>query len=295
MSNKKVAQRCSEGNTGTSELKKSRTFCFTNYDVEHPIIFNESDMRYLIQGYEICPSTGRPHLQGYMALKVQMSRNAWNKKYGPHNCRYADGDADQNKIYCSKDGKFTEFGKLPISGERNDLEQLKNRIIEGTKVDEITMENPMMYHQYGRTLERIETIVNRGKYRTWMTEGIWLHGKTGSGKSHAAFQGYNPEEYYIWNDDNGWWDGYKGQEIVIINDFRGQIKYGELLNLIDKWPHSVPRRNHEPWPFLAKKVIITSSLKPQEVYNNLYENDKIDQLLRRLQVTDLGSAAHPST
>jgi hypothetical protein len=87
-----------------------------------------------------------------------------------------------------------------------------------------------MYHQYGRTLHKIEDIVLRTKYRSWMTTCTWYYGPTATGKSHRAFEGFNPITDYVWADDNGWQDGYTGQPRVIINDFRGDIiKYNELL------------------------------------------------------------------
>ena len=89
---------------------------------------------------------------------------------------------------------------------------------------------------------------------------------------------------YRFPDDNGWWDGYTGEDIVIINDYRGSLTYSFLLNLVDKWPMSVRRRCREPVPFLAKHVIITSSEPPWEVYNNLSANDSLDQLHRRFSV-----------
>ena len=76
-------------------------------------------------------------------------------------------------------------------------------------------------------------------------------------------------------NDGGWWDGYTGQETVIINEFRGGIAYSELLDLLDKYPKTVRRRCREPVPFLAKRVIITSVLQPKEVYCNLAENDTL--------------------
>ena len=117
-----------------------------------------------------------------------------------------------------------------------------------------------------------------------MTEAVWIYGATGVGKSHHAFEGYDPATHYIWSHDKGWWDGYNGHPIVIMNDYRGEIAYNNLLKLIDRWPEKVSRRGREPTQFLAKKVIITSSLSPSDVYKNRMEEDKLEQLLRRCEV-----------
>lgn len=198
------------------------------------------------------------------------------------------GTLKQNKKYCTKENNYTEFGKLPNQGERKDLMELKDDIINGDiTVEEILIEDPIKYHQYGRTLEKLEDITLRTKYRTEMTEGIWLHGATGTGKSHEAFKNFDPETHYVLPNDNGWWDGYKGQEIVIINDFRGEITYNQLLQLVDKYPMSVKRRNREPMPFVSKKVIITSSLSPDKIYHNRMDEDNIEQLNRRFNIKEL--------
>ena len=129
----------------------------------------------------------------------------------------------------------------------------------------------------------------RKRFRTEMTQGIWYHGPTAVGKSHKAFEGFDPQTHYVWklNEKSGWQDGYAGQETVIINDFRGEIPYNEMLQLVDKWPHSVPRRGREPAPFLAKTVIVTSSLSPAQVYHRRAEEDSLNQLLRRFDVIEL--------
>lgn len=66
-----------------------------------------------------------------------------------------------------------------------------------------------------------------------MAEGLWLHGRTGVGKSHRAFEGYHPETHYVWKMDGGRQDGYVGQETVIID---GEIPIYDLLMLLKKWP-----------------------------------------------------------
>lgn len=276
--------------------RKARNYCFTlNNPTEKEMLLMEyfagpkNDYKiisYIIFGEEIAPTTGTKHLQGYFELTSPRSKKYVNDLFG--NRLYLEerkGSQKQAIEYCKKDGKWIEGGTPKNQGGRNDLIELKNRILNGeTTVDEITLNNPIMYHQYGRTLNKIEDLVNRDKYRTWMTTCNWYFGPTGVGKSHTAFDSFDIKTHYVWEDDNGWQDAYAGQETVIINDFRGNITFNELLKIIDKYPHKLRRRCREPVQFLAKHIIITSSLHPSEIYHNISENDKITQLYRRIKI-----------
>lgn len=271
----------------------SRLWAFTNYklDFDYENYYKTTSAEYILYGQEVCPKTGRVHHQGFIYFKnARKSKKGVAKQLDKCHVEICKGSIDQNFDYCSKDGKITEIGRRPQQGKRTDLISIKNKIMEGkTTVDDICVENPIAYHQYGRTLNKLEDIALRKKYRKWMTQCDWIWGPTGVGKSHIAMKKYyaEPENCYIYPNDNGWWDAYKGQETVIINEFRGGIPYGELLELIDKWPKQVRRRNREPVPFLAKKIIITSSLPPEEVYHNLSYNDSLDQLKRRINLKHL--------
>lgn len=197
------------------------------------------------------------------------------------------GSLQQNDAYCSKDGQLVELGQRPAQGDRHDLKDVVNDIRTGKrKADDIAVEDPVFYHMYGRTLAKAEDILSRKRFRTDMTKGIWYWGPTGVGKSHRAFDGFDPDTHYVKPLDDQWWDGYTGQKVVILNDFRGQITYSELLTLVDKWPHSVKRRNREPIPFVAETVIITSALPPEDVYHNISARDSLDQLRRRFTITN---------
>lgn len=240
---------------------------------------------YVIIGKEIAPNTGTKHLQGYLYFKNARSFNSIVKKCSKWHLEICKGNAQQNIDYCKKGGDYEEWGTPPKQGKRNDLNLIKDEIINGKKVDDLIIENPMVYHQYGRTLNKLEDLSMRKKFRTEMTIGLWYYGETGTGKSHKAFKGYTANTHYLLPNDNGWWDAYTQQETVIINDFRGEIPYNQLLQLVDKFPFSVKRRNKEPIPFISKTVIITSSLAPHEIYKNRNEEDKIEQLLRRFTVT----------
>lgn len=283
---------------------ESKNFCFTHFDNHHNVpVIDPNFYSYLMMGREICPETGNTHWQCFIVFKeaekwlnvVKFLTESLGKHPRVESCK---GTVDHNTEYCSKEQDYYEIGCRPRThqstgvgrGKRTDLTAIFDRVAAGASVDSIATEMPIIYHQYGRTLNRLEDIALQNKSRTWTTTGIWYWGGTGTGKSHRAFEGYDPKTHYVLPDDKGWWDAYCGQETVIINDFRGWIPYHELLQLVDKWPCFVRRRGRPPLPFLSKVVIITSSLTPERIYHNRDGEDKIEQLLRRFTVTRLGEA-----
>lgn len=272
---------------------------------------------YFICSREICPKTGTEHMDGYYeypsARKWSTENNKFIKFFGSDDCDFlkkvrkeqdrgegygwvklALGSSGENWDYTrkEKDVRWWEFGEPAEQGVRKDLLQYKRDIMERTMtVDDITVQDPMTYHQYGRTLNALEDIALRRTHRggRFMTKGIWYYGSTGCGKSHRAFHNEKGEplkqdEYYNVPKDGRWWDGYKQQDIVIINEFRGHIPYDDMLAMVDKWDYEVSRRGREPMPFVSKLVIVTSSKTPEQVYCNRDEEDSIQQLLRRFQV-----------
>lgn len=271
--------------------KKFKNYCFTlnNYTEDDYKKIQDIECRYMIFGKEIAPKTGTPHLQGYICFENARSFNVICKMISKWHIEPCRGSVQQNIDYCRKEGKYWEKGDPPSQGMRSDLIFYKNAIQKGMKVENILISEPDKYHQYGRTLNKLEDITMRKKWRTEMTKGIWYYGETGVGKSHKAFENYTPETHYVLPNDNGWWDAYTQQDTVIINDFRGEIPYNFLLQIVDKWPLCVKRRNREPMPFISKTVIITSSLPPELIYKNRNEEDRIEQLLRRFDIIKIGN------
>lgn len=95
-----------------------------------------------------------------------------------------------------------------------------------------------------------------------------------------------------------WWDGYNGQSVVIIDDFRyasvgdvGGLSY--LLRLLDRYDSKVEIKGGCR-AFLAEHVIITCPFSPivAFTYGKHTDNPQVDedigQLIRRLsQVVEL--------
>lgn len=273
---------------------KTRGFVITNWnlDTDYQALIDSKQVRFIAYGEETCPKTGRLHHQAFMYCVNEKSTskrnlNKMGNMFGKIHCNVEpmEGSFAENEAYCSKEGQLQKFGNEPAQGMRGDLIEIKDKIMDGSlQADDIALGDPKMYHMYGRTLRDIEAIALRKKYRTWMTEGLWIYGPPGTGKSHFAFSDYSAETHYIKNLNEDWWDGYKGQPIVVLNEFRGQVKLSEMLDLVDKWPKTVKWRCRESVPFLATKVIVTSIFKPEEIFNFQASREPWGQFVRRFEV-----------
>jgi len=280
---------------------KIRWFVTTNWNTEcdYDALIAKGKIRFVAYGAEKCPTTGRPHHQLYFYLFKdstygKLVLNKLGKMFGETHCQVKPmfGRITDNEAYCSKDtaGELIKHGSEPAQGARGDIDEAKELIMKGDMTaDEICVENPGFFHQYGRTLDRAEAIALRQRYRTWRTLCTWYTGHTFSGKSWHCFKAhgeYDPKTHYVKNLNEDWWDGYKGQPIVIFNEFRGQIPFSEMLDLIDEWPKTVRWRGREPVPFLAKEIVIASVKHPEDVYVN-QSGEPWEQWTRRVKVVTL--------
>lgn len=106
-------------------------------------------------------------------------------------------------------------------------------------------------------------------------------GRTGTGKSRRAWEEAGLDAYP--KDPNSkFWDGYQGQDHVVIDEFRGAISISHLLRWLDRYPVIVEVKGSSVC-FRASRVWITSNLDPRLWYPEA-DQETIDALLRRLTV-----------
>lgn len=120
--------------------------------------------------------------------------------------------------------------------------------------------------------------------RSWHTYCEVLWGPPGTGKSRYAWETGGPDAFWLSkpNSNRVFWDGYDGQEVVVIDEFTGWLPFGFMCRLLDRYPMRVETKGSSV-PFLAKRVIITSNLDPISWYRLGL------RALRRRLTGDLGS------
>jgi len=106
-------------------------------------------------------------------------------------------------------------------------------------------------------------------------------GPTGVGKSRRA---WDQASIHAYPKDplTKFWDGYSGQEHVVIDEFRGGISIGHILRWFDRYPVIVEVKGSST-VLKAKKIWITSNIDPRNWYPELDEPTK-EALLRRLEI-----------
>lgn len=113
--------------------------CYTSYITKlRPL---KKYINYMIYGKEICPTTGRPHFQGYVFLKRRDFKGSKIQEIiGDPNCQIkkCDGSPLQNFNYCSKDNNYVEIGKRPFKDkEQSNKDKVKNILIKTLKKEDL--------------------------------------------------------------------------------------------------------------------------------------------------------------
>ena len=191
------------GGRGGGRRVRARAWAFTmnNYyasiDPHAPLPALQPNMQYLCYGREVCPTTGTPHLQGYVVFNYPVQNpNRLFAEYGPHtHMERALGSAEENAEYCAKEGDFLEYGDIPVSaqvrGERGggaEQERWKAAFLSAKegKLDEIPEDIRTRFYS---TYEKIKRdYAPKPSHLDGPLQHLWIVGGTGTGKSSWAFR-----------------------------------------------------------------------------------------------------------
>lgn len=165
------------------------------------------------------------------------------------------------------DGTQFELGTAPVSrANRADWNAVRDSAKSG-RLDDIPAD---IYVRCYNQLKRIATDsmapvgIVREVYVFW--------GRTGTGKSRRAWDEAGIDAYPK-DPRSKFWDGYRGQEHVVIDEFRGGIDISHLLRWLDRYPVIVEVKGAST-VFKAKKMWITSNISPDNWYPDLDEETK---------------------
>lgn len=266
-------------------MSQSRSWCFTlnNYSGEEYEMITTTDCRYLVVGKEVGEG-GTSHLQGYIVFRSNKRLRAVKAINARAHWEVARGDSLQNFNYCSKDGDFIEKGDRPRTRSEHSQSQkaLWHSIIASARAGKCEEEYPQYYanNSWLRSLH-VPVLDELPEY-----SGVWLYGEPGTGKSRKARDDYPG----IWSKPiNKWWDGYRGQEAVLLDDVG--TSHGEWLgNFLKIWT--------DHYPFTAeikggattirpRTIVVTSNYTIDQVFTEPMMQAAIKRRFRSINVVSL--------
>jgi len=229
--------------------------------------------------------TGTPHLQGYVRLKDALSLEKM-KFYLPRaHFKVCDKGDEANQRYCiggivKPDGTWkplsnnvVEVGKLSKQGARNDIKKIAQMIKNGEiTLDELMFDYPLEYVKYSRSFEKMFNAIAPARSVPPIVH--WRWGLSGTGKTRYCVEKHL--DHYI-KDGTPWWDNYKNQEAIIIDDFDNQIPFRTLLRMIDRY--SFQGQIKGGYVQINSPFIYITSEFPPEYY---WSENELAQVKRRL-------------
>lgn len=271
-----------------------------------PQLVKDGLMRHAIAGKEICPDTGRLHWQCFGQWYVAVRKSQVKKQLQddgvhlePAWGEYDNGklDGSDNLSYCCKDGDFEMWGEPAFyrQGQRNDLHAAKEAILENPWCDEQAhMKTHFEAHvKGGRVLTKLRALTQQKEAKHLDNEKasvLVFWGPAGTGKSRKAMDYlrnlYKDSVFRLDPPTNDkarqWWDGYHGQQGVVIDDFEpSAIGFRSFLILTD--PYNSKRFEVKGSYVFAKPkmIIITCDRHPKDWVWEGQEATCADQLKRR--------------
>ncbi len=244
-------------------MSRARNWCFTDNErkTDWLKIYNDNEkIRYLCFGVEKAPTTLKVHNQGWLQFIETKRLAACKKLCATAHWEPCRGDEKANDIYCKKEGIFFTYGKWKTQGKRTDIESFR----ELSRVSKTTLEVANAdfgnYCKYHKAVDKYRFMVAKQKARKQRNINvIIIWGDTGVGKTSWAWENY-PELFPMHASNMKWWDGYDGEEVILIDEYSNQTKLPRLLGLLDKFMLKLQTKGGHCWA-LWHTVIITSNLK----------------------------------
>lgn len=235
---------------------------------------------------EQCPTTGRHHLQWYLRLRnprtfASMRRVMNNRKVivvrWPHKA-FEYAIKERTRI-----GWSASRGRPYGQGHRSDFDEAVD-IVHAKGAEHVAVELPVMYVKYHRGLHALERAVlnTSNPYGTRRPVDVTVYwGGAGTGKTTRAWREAGEDMYPLFSQDPLWFDGYRGQGTLVIDEYNGGIQVERFLQMLHEFVVDWPVKGGSVRGVWTR-VILTSNYHPSQWYPDV-DGTRDASLMRRFK------------
>lgn len=276
------------------------------HDKIKEILSEFSSLVYWCMSDEVGES-GTFHTHVYFYLDSASRFFTVKNRFAEAHIEMVNGTSLENRDYVFKQGKWLddkkketniedsheEYGECPLErpGKRSDLTNLYEMIREGKSNFEIIEENPKYMLHLDKIEKTRQTILEsefKNTFRKMRVE--YVCGVTGAGKTRGVMEKYGYDKVFRITDYLHPWDGYKGQDVVVFEEFKSSLRIQDMLNYLDGYPLELPSRYANKVACYTK-VFILSNVLLEDQYRFVQQEDPgvWEAFLRRVHCVRLYS------
>lgn len=251
--------------------------------VEHQPEFPEPYADYIYaKGQKEIAASGLIHWQAFIQFSKPVTLNLCKAFF----CNQAHCEPSRSKAaeeYVWKEDTRVpnsqfEFGTKPTRrNSKTDWDTIRNNAKAGN-FDDIDAD---VFIRHYTSLKRIRVDYAEPIWRENIEVFVYWGG-TGLGKTRRAWHEAG-KNVYVKDPNTKWWDGYKGEECIIIDEFTGIIAINHILRWMDRYPCTAEVKGYST-PLRANRFWITSNIDPRLWYPDA-NNEQVKALLRRMKIT----------
>ena len=254
--------------------------------------------------YAICDEIGESgtyHTHVFIYRESNVRFRTIKGKFPSAHIDIAQGTCEDNRNYLLKEGKwantsksettvkgtFEECGECPKhdEGTKPTTERVVDMIRDGYDDCDILNAIPKTAYQVKNFSLIRQTLLSK-KYLTEMRLNIevtYLYGASGTGKTRSIFARHDANDICrmtTYKKDRVLFDNYSSQDVIVFEEFHGQIPLPEMLNYLDIYPLMLPARYNDRIACYTK-VYITSNISLDMQYP-CQDAESVNALKRRI-------------
>lgn len=236
-------------------------------------------IRAFLIGFEV-GEKGTQHIQGVFQFNQPKLFNTL-RKYFKNNHIEKIHDLNASINYCKKSNDYMEFGEITKQGQRTDIEAFTQAIVAGYSDIELLTEFPSQTQRYLHNIDKIRQMILTEFYQKNLRHNlkvIFISGDAGVGKTRYIYVRHNITDIYRVSDYKNPFDNYKGQKILVLDEYNNQLNIQLLLNILDIYPLLLPARYNDKWA-CYEQVYVISNYDFNDLFG--YYDESIYRAIRR--------------